>query len=292
MAKLKTPSKKELIEENRVLLAEMQAATFMIPLVGQPETPSEPRATQILSKHTDQMIVAFLEVRFGWFRDHFAGSKSNKQLACLWEKVALQFNILTSASVRIPSTSLKNKVYALKLQYNNSKKCVEATGNDTENPIEYPSYWEHLVTAFGDMKGIGHLEFGTEIPSSVWDVNNGSGVEDGDGNLHVDDAERQRKRIVAGEVDRQRQLRKYCKTDVGAGLVVSLGAALAQGMVDAATISKESPDKPNGFSAILERTEAALAKSAAVQEETNIALQRGNELQEQLLAFLMNKFTE
>ncbi|RLO06407.1 hypothetical protein DYB28_008967 [Aphanomyces astaci] len=269
MAKLKTPSKKELIEENRVLRAEMQAATFMFPLVGQPETPSEPRATQILSKHTDQMIFALLEVRFGWFRDDFAGSKSNKQLACLWEKV-----------------------YALKLQYNNIKKCVEATGNDTENPIEYPSYWEHLVTAFGDMKGIGHLEFGTEIPSSVWDVNNGSGVEDGDGNLHVDDAERKRKRIVAGEVDRQRQLRKHGKTDVGAGLVVSLGAALAQGMVDAATISKESPDKPNGFSAILERTEAALAKSAAVQEETKIALQRGNELQEQLLAFLMNKFTE
>ncbi|ETV76869.1 hypothetical protein H257_09306 [Aphanomyces astaci] len=229
MAKLKTPSKKELIEENRVLRAEMQAATFMIPLVGQPETPSEPRAAvepKFSANYTDQMIVALLEVRFGWFRDDFAGSKSNKQLACLWEKVALQFNILTSASVRIPSTSLKNNVYAIKLQYNNIKKC-----------------------------------------------------------------ERKRKRIVAGEVDRQRQLRKHGKTDVGAGLV-SLGAALAQGMVDAATISKESPDKSNGFSAILERTEAALAKSAAVQEETKIALQRGNELQEQLLAFLMNKFTE
>ncbi|ETV77612.1 hypothetical protein H257_08523 [Aphanomyces astaci] len=198
MAKLTTPSKKELIEENRVLRAEMQAATFMIPLVGQPETPSEPRAAvepKFSANYTDQMIVALLE------------------LACLWEKVALQFNILTSAS------------------YNNIKKCVEATENDTENPIEYPSYWEHLVTAFGDMKGIGHLEFGTDNPSSLWDVNNSSGVEDGDGDLHVDDAERKRKRIIPGEVDRQRQLRKHGETDVGAGLV-SLGAALAQGMRD------------------------------------------------------------
>ncbi|RHY36043.1 hypothetical protein DYB34_012268 [Aphanomyces astaci] len=81
MAKLKTPSKKELIEENRVLRAEMQAATFMIPLVGQPETPSEPRAAvepKFSANYTDQMIVALLEVRFGWFRDDFAGSKSNK----------------------------------------------------------------------------------------------------------------------------------------------------------------------------------------------------------------------
>ncbi|ETV64185.1 hypothetical protein H257_18890 [Aphanomyces astaci] len=199
VASLKRPT--ELIEENRVLRAEMQAATFMIPLVGQPETPSEPRAAvepKFSANYTDQMIVALLEVRFGWFRDDFAGSKSNTQLACLWEKVALQFNIITSASVRIPSTSLKNK-----------------------------------------------LEFGTENPSSLWDVNNGSGVEDGDGDLHVDDAERKRKRIVAGEVDRQRQLRKLGKTDVGAGLV-SLGAALAQGMPNLLPSKKKLRSHCNG----------------------------------------------
>jgi hypothetical protein len=33
------------------------------------------------------------------------------------------------------------------------------TGNQTENLIDHPSYWNSLVEYFGDKDGLGHHEF-------------------------------------------------------------------------------------------------------------------------------------
>ncbi|ETV71329.1 hypothetical protein H257_13456 [Aphanomyces astaci] len=73
-----------------------------------------------------------------------------------------------------------------------------------------------MVVAFGDMRGVGDIEFGDE------DTFQGP-----------DDEMRYEKRKAVEDLENQRQKRTRAKAKICAGLV-SLGDSLAKGLIDAA----------------------------------------------------------
>lgn len=109
---------------------------------------------------TDDMVYALLSLRLKQFNLVFDGSRSNQQLSVVWEKMTLRFNLTCNVSAE--SSSLKNKYQSLKSEYSRIRFASDnETGNLTDDPIRYPTYWESLVEFFGDKRGLGHVEFGS-----------------------------------------------------------------------------------------------------------------------------------
>ena len=137
----------------------------------------------------------------------------------------MQTDVTTNA------TSLNNKVNSLKAQYILIRRDEQTrTGNPTEDPLQYPVYWDAMVTAFGDAKGLGEIEFGSEDPS---DTLVESSLDDCE-TFAANDTKRML--VVQAEVDRQRKKRLTSNgknNSINVGLE-ALGTTLAKGLVDAA----------------------------------------------------------
>ncbi|KAG9409290.1 hypothetical protein AC1031_019541 [Aphanomyces cochlioides] len=157
------------------------------------------------------MVIILLELRYGRFKEAFMNCNSNQKKCSLWERLALQFNIISNSKVAVITASLKNKEYDLRAKYKAIRIKEGSTGNDTSSPIIYPSYWDELVSAYDDMPGLGEIENGHEDPNDVGNDKNSD------------------KRKAVDELEVQRQQRAKPKYDVGAGLV-ALGDSLAKGM--------------------------------------------------------------
>ncbi|KAG9400727.1 hypothetical protein AC1031_010166 [Aphanomyces cochlioides] len=224
----KLPTKKELLE--RSLALESGAA-------------SPPNDVKKKATWTDEMIQTLLDLRLRQFAHVFDGSKSNMQQSIAWEKMTLRFNLLCETSLE--SLSLKNKYYSVKAEYSKTRFAQEnETGNLTENPIDFPTYWDTLVEYLGDKSGLGHREFGSSdrsinanSSSLSGDAVEGIPSHTSDDESHVESSKR--KREVALEVQRQRKKRKQLKVDIGAGMV-QMGETLANGLIEAAKTANTS----------------------------------------------------
>ncbi|KAG9399334.1 hypothetical protein AC1031_011676 [Aphanomyces cochlioides] len=225
MAKL--PTKKELLE--RLLALESGAA-------------SPPNDVKKKATWTDEMIQTLLDLRLRQFAHVFDGSKSNMQLSIAWEKMTLRFNLLCETSLE--SLSLKNKYYSVKAEYSKTRLAEEnETGNLTENPIDFPTYWDTLVEYL----------------------------------LHVESSKR--KREVALEVQRQRKKRKQLKVEIGAG-IVQMGETLANGLIEAAktanTSSHGDSEATKALQAVLSSLEESKSLNTAILQSIsdNAAMNR------------------
>ncbi|ETV79731.1 hypothetical protein H257_06968 [Aphanomyces astaci] len=182
--KAKTPTKKDLQEQVRLLQEAMHGT------VGVEAAACADQVVQVTlppTFYSDDMVVTLLELR-------------------LWERLRLQFNIIVGGDNAVTTTSLKNKEYDIRAKYKAIHIKEAATGNDSDIPIDYPVYWDDMVAAFGDMRGLGDVEFGDDVPFPT----ENSGQAD--------------KRKAVDDLESQRQQRSKSKVDIGAGLV-SLGDA-------------------------------------------------------------------
>ncbi|RHY82513.1 hypothetical protein DYB31_006983 [Aphanomyces astaci] len=148
--KTKTPTKKELIER----LARLEAAGQ----VSNQESSSSPNVP-LSDKNklwTVDMVQVLLELRLRAYGPPFQGSKSNQQLSILWQKIAMRLSIVTG--VVVSQTSAKAKYHSLKQEYS---RVAQATGNNADEGVEYPAYWEHMVGYLSDNNGLGDNELGS-----------------------------------------------------------------------------------------------------------------------------------
>ncbi|CAK4703399.1 unnamed protein product, partial [Aphanomyces euteiches] len=112
--------------------------------------------------------------------------------------------------------------------------------------------------AYGDMRGLGEIEYGQEDPNEVGNDENSD------------------KRKAVDELQAQRQQRGKPKYDVGAGLV-ALGDSLAKGMTDAAAL-RAVPDPSHSLMIeLLAETKSLLTATNLAQEKTAKALEVGNQ---------------
>ncbi|KAG9411870.1 hypothetical protein AC1031_017504 [Aphanomyces cochlioides] len=245
----KLPTKKELLE--RLLALESGAA-------------SPPNDVKKKATWTDEMIQTLLDLRLRQFAHVFDGSKSNMQLSIAWEKMTLRFNLLCEAEYSKTRFAQENEI-----------------GNLTENPIDFPTYWDTLVEYLGDKSGLGHREFG----SSDRSINANSSSLSGDAvegipshtsndESHVESSKR--KREAALEVQRQRKKRKV---DIGAGMV-QMGETLANGLIEAAktanTSSHGDSEATKALQAVLSSLEESKSLNTAILQSIsdNAAMNR------------------
>ncbi|KAH9085594.1 hypothetical protein Ae201684P_005300 [Aphanomyces euteiches] len=99
-----------------------------------------------------------------------------------------------------------------------------------------------MVEFFGDKRGLGHIEYGSNTPSNesqqIGDASSDSPsqVQEELNDELQDESEHtksKRKREISQELHRQRQAHRQKKADVASGLV-TMGEVLAKGLVDAA----------------------------------------------------------
>ncbi|RHY88136.1 hypothetical protein DYB35_005739 [Aphanomyces astaci] len=150
--KTKTPTK-ELIER----LARMEAAGQ----VSNQESSSSPSVPlpDKTTLWTVDMVQVLLDLRLCAYGPPFQGSKSNQQLSIVWQKIAMRLSIFTG--VVVSQTSAKAKYHSLKQEYSRIRVAEQATGNNADEGVEYPAYWEHMVGYLDDKNGLGHNEFGS-----------------------------------------------------------------------------------------------------------------------------------
>ncbi|CAK4361025.1 unnamed protein product [Aphanomyces euteiches] len=251
---MKTPSKKELIEKvkqyERMYQSPRQQAT--------PEVVEQAPASV---NYTHTMVVALLELRYNTYRTPFLQNRSSQLLGVLWENLCVKFNIACSLPYKVGVLSLKNKLQSLKKEYLAILSASKKTGNNTSDAIKFPSYWDELVVAFGDKRGLADTEFGSEDPT---DVN-----EDFEPNESNDDTELKRKLNDQADVDRKRNNRKRSKLDkssVAEGLA-TLGSTLAQGLVNAASIQRDQGTSETEMLEFMREVKASMDQNRVIQEQ-------------------------
>ncbi|RHY57359.1 hypothetical protein DYB30_013357, partial [Aphanomyces astaci] len=126
--KTKTPTKKELIER----LARLEA-TGQVSNQESSSSPNVPLPDQ-KTMWTVDMVQVLLELRLRAYGPPFQGSKSNQQLSILWQKIAMLLSF---------------------------RVAEQATGNNADEGVEYPAYWEHMVGYLSDNNGLGDNELGS-----------------------------------------------------------------------------------------------------------------------------------
>ncbi|RHY62096.1 hypothetical protein DYB38_006783 [Aphanomyces astaci] len=248
--KAKTPTKKDLQEQVRLLQEAMHGT------VGVEAAACADQVVQVTlppTFYSDDMVVTLLELRYGRFKETFSKCNSNQKKCSLWERLRLQFNIIVGGDNAVTTTSLKNKEYDIRAKYKAIRIKEAATGNDSDIPIDYPVYWDDMVAAFGDMRGLGDVEFGDDVPFPT----ENSGQAD--------------KRKAVDDLESQRQKRSKSKVDIGAGLV-SLGDALAKGLVDAAAFRSVPDSSIATVATLLAETKEILVSTGVMNERTIAAI--------------------
>ena len=234
---------------------------------------------------SDIMVTILLELRLRKFEYVFLGSKSNAQRSIAWEKVRFQFNIQNTCCASVKS--LKNKYNILKSEFASIRHAENIeTGNMTNDPIVYPSYWEILVEYFGDMLELGCHEFGSsdKVAINVDDSSSNSDSSHDIGDAVMNGVKKngsKRKAEVAVELSRQRQNWKTKKNDVESA-VIAMGDALAKGLVDATRASSADPTNtldPKKIDLILQSIEESKSINAALLN----TIKQNNEIQQKIL---------
>ncbi|RLN77969.1 hypothetical protein DYB28_001153 [Aphanomyces astaci] len=170
---------------------------------------------------TVDMVQVILELRLRAYGPPFQGSKSNQYLSILWQKIAMRLSIVTG--VDVSQTSAKAKYHSLKQEYSRIRVAEQATGNNADEGVKYPAYWEHMVGYLGDKNGIGHNEFGSS----------GDGMENA---MVANDGDSWTEPVIVAADDRPSKRQKPGSSSVANGLI-PLGETLTKGLVDAATVS-------------------------------------------------------
>ncbi|CAK4735346.1 unnamed protein product, partial [Aphanomyces euteiches] len=137
-------------------LAQYEEASHAQSVVAANSKPNEASADKKVC-WTEEMIRALLELRLQRYAAGFQASRSNQQLSIMWEKIAMSLNLACSTTV--PPLSVKTKYHSLKTEYLKLRFQEKSTGNNVEEAIIYPLYWDNLVEFFGDKNGLGHNEF-------------------------------------------------------------------------------------------------------------------------------------
>ncbi|KAG9403667.1 hypothetical protein AC1031_005158 [Aphanomyces cochlioides] len=253
---MKTPTKKE-------LLAKLKQYESLLPTLPNQTSPiSDVAPTNVV--YTHMMVVALLELRHNTYRTAFQKHRSSQQLSVLWEKLGIKFNIACALSYNVSVLSLKNKLQSLKKEYISLVSESQRTGNDTSTPVHLPTYWDELVTPFGDKGGLGDIEFGSEDTNEA-DTNVADEASESD--EFSDDNSLKRKLDEQFEVDNQRKQRKrnkMKKTSVAEGLA-SLGSTLAKGLVEAASIQRSPGDAQ--LLEFMRDAKASMDQNRVVQEK-------------------------
>ncbi|ETV83025.1 hypothetical protein H257_04766 [Aphanomyces astaci] len=117
----------------------------------------------------DEAAACADQLRYGRFKDTFTVSKcnTNQKKCSLCERLRLQFNIIVEGDSAVTTTSLKNEEYDFRAKYKAIRIKEAATGNYSEILIDYPVYWDDMVVAFGDMRGLSDVKFGDDVPFPI-----------------------------------------------------------------------------------------------------------------------------
>ncbi|KAG9416168.1 hypothetical protein AC1031_000566 [Aphanomyces cochlioides] len=204
-------------------------------------------------QYTPRMVEILLELRYETFGSKFLQNTSNAQRAVLWEKLRIKFNIATSQNVTV--VSLKNKITNLRREYSRHVAFLRETGNDTDNTVPLPEYWDTLVQYFGDKHGMGHIAYADD---GLLESAGSSSQDDADGDSEEQavpsNGKNSHKRIIQDEIERQQKMRKpntNKRNDISSGLV-ALGESLSKGIVEAANLKSSRPSTDNLENAISE----------------------------------------
>ncbi|CAK5112941.1 unnamed protein product, partial [Aphanomyces euteiches] len=206
---------------------------------------------------TVEMVRTLLELRLQRYAAGFQASRSNQQLSLMWEKIAMSLNLACSTAV--PALSVKSKYHSLKNEFSKIRFQEQSTGNDVDDPIIYPIYWDDLVEYLGDKSGLGHNEFASSIDL-------GEPIENS-----LDDV-LQAKRARLEKQKKEKKERRHNTTSVADGLA-SLGQTLAKGLVDAAVATPRPIEEK--MNALLEAIQDTKKVQEALLENitTNNAIQ-------------------
>jgi hypothetical protein len=303
LPKPKVPKKAELLAQLRLLQAASGQLDSM-EITAQHVVPQSSAPLVELANapvcYSNTMVKALLELRFVYFKAQFERHNSSQQLSVLWEKLLLRFNIVTSSSLN-NSVTLKNKIGTLRTQYVAIRKEEQQrTGNPTDDPIQYPEYWDEMVTAFGDMNGLGDVEFGAENPNESHSPSDSYSTTSSQAQSSDENTESLKRKLeIQSEIDRQRKLRQQGKgkPNLNAGLE-ALGTTLAKGLVDAAALSYGNSNMGNlgDVVELLTKTKDSLERNNQIQEKIQVNLENANVIQEKsalvqekLLSFLESK---
>ena len=270
-----------------------------------PIVKTEPSTDPSNVVYTPKMVVTLLELRWVAFRDAFEKHKSTAQRSATWERLSLRFNIVCQCAAPVPTKSLKNKIDSLRREFVKIRLLEKnETGNRTElGLIAYPEYWDDLNSIYGDMEGLGLIEFGAEDPNADTQDNslNSSIGEDPDFN-HDDavapdlnaattstptkeDSDSKRKLDIQAEIDRQRKKRKESKQGNLGPSLVEMGTTLAQGLVNAAQLSAR-PHKDNDDLGAMVKV---MQETNDILKATKSSLEQGSLVQAKLLELLESK---
>jgi hypothetical protein len=231
--------------------------------------------------HTD-LVSELLQLRMEQFESKFGGSKSNSQRNAAWQKIAILLNLkFFDGQKTLNEIQVKNKYTALKMEYNSIKANFQQTGNNVDDQIVLPEYWDELNSYFGQLSGMASNLFqdcSIQTPTKSEDENlsdiDFTNVDHDNDNASNDDTPidpRKRKREVEESISQQRQNRRNQesakKTAIENGLS-TLGKSLETGMLSFASAVSSKNDDSATKKLILEVKES-LEKNFEEQRRLN-----------------------
>ncbi|CAK4161078.1 unnamed protein product [Aphanomyces euteiches] len=238
-------------------------------------------------QYTPRKVEILLELRYETFGSKFLQNTSNAQRAVLWEKLRIKFNITTSQNVTV--VSLKNKIMNLRKEYSRHVAFLRETGNDTDNTVPLPDYWDTLVQYFGDKHGMGHIAYADD---GLLESAGSSSQDDVDGDSEdqtvPSNGKHSHKRIIQDEIERQRKMRKpntNKRNDISSGLV-ALGESLSKGIVEAANLKSSRPSSDNLENAISKTNKQLEEMSSLLKQH----IDQSSAVHTALLKLLQEKF--
>ena len=104
------------------------------------------------------ITLASFKLRPVSIKTQFEGSKSISQLKAAWQKVGQSYSLQFGETV--DPAKLQGKYDKLKMTYTKTRSAESQTGNDS---LVYPPAWEIMLNWFGNVKGIGDIEYSTQV---------------------------------------------------------------------------------------------------------------------------------
>ncbi|KAG9409044.1 hypothetical protein AC1031_019303 [Aphanomyces cochlioides] len=185
--------------------------------------------------------------------------------------------------------SLKNKITNLRKEDSRHVAFLRETGNDTDNTVPLPEYWDTLVQYFGDKHGMGHIAYADD---GLLESAGSSSQDDVDGDSEEQavpsNGKNSHKRIIQDEIERQRKMRKpniNKRNDISSGLV-ALGESLSKGIVEAANLKSSRPSTDNLENAISETNKQLEEMSSLLKQH----IDQSSAVHTALLKLLQEKF--